>query len=184
MGPFYCSVDQKVYIDLGFYEELQRKFKAPGNAAQAYVIAHEVGHHVQNLLGISEKVQRARSRLSEAQGNALSVRLELQADCLAGVWVHHANQKRHVLESGDIEGVLGAASAIGDDTLQKNARGYVTPDSFTHGHIRTAHAMVQTGLSERQCFSVRYLQGPVIRDWRGCIRTGCDGKDRAIAPVS
>jgi len=136
MGPFYCSADQKVYIDLGFYEELKQRFKAPGNSAQAYVIAHEVGHHVQNLLGISGKVQRARSKVSETEGNALSVRLELQADCLAGVWVHHANKRRPVLEAGDIERVLGAASAIGDDTLQKQARGYVTPESFTHGSAR------------------------------------------------
>lgn len=133
MGPFYCPADQKVYIDLGFYEELARRYKAPGNSAQAYVIAHEVGHHVQNLLGISAKVQQARSRVSKEQGNALSVRLELQADCLAGVWVHHANKRRPVLEAGDIDRVLGAATAIGDDTLQKQARGYVTPESFTHG---------------------------------------------------
>lgn len=133
MGPFYCPADEKVYIDLGFYDELQQRFKAPGDAAQAYVIAHEVGHHVQKLLGVSEKVQRARERLPEAQANALSVKLELQADCLAGIWVHYANQERQVLEAGDIEEVLGAATAIGDDTLQKKSRGYVTPDSFTHG---------------------------------------------------
>ncbi|MDP5239168.1 neutral zinc metallopeptidase [Uliginosibacterium sp. 31-16] len=133
MGPFYCPADEKVYIDLGFYDDLQQRFKAPGDAAQAYVIAHEVGHHVQKLLGVSEKVQQARSRLPEAQANALSVKLELQADCLAGIWVHYANQERQVLEAGDIEEVLGAATAIGDDTLQKKARGYVTPDSFTHG---------------------------------------------------
>lgn len=133
MGPFYCPADEKIYIDLGFYDELQQRFRAPGDAAQAYVIAHEVGHHVQKLLGISGKVQRARERLSEAQGNALSVKLELQADCFAGIWVHYANQEREVLEAGDIDEVLGAAAAIGDDTLQKRARGYATPDSFTHG---------------------------------------------------
>ncbi|GAB2901369.1 neutral zinc metallopeptidase [Uliginosibacterium flavum] len=133
MGPFYCPADQKVYIDLGFYDELQQRFKAPGDAAQAYVIAHEVGHHVQKLLGISEKVQRARERLSEAQANALSVKLELQADCLAGMWMYYANQERKILDAGDVEEVLGAATAIGDDTLQKSARGHVTPDSFTHG---------------------------------------------------
>ncbi|MBK9219198.1 MAG: neutral zinc metallopeptidase [Uliginosibacterium sp.] len=133
MGPFYCPADQKVYIDLGFYDELSHRFQAPGNAAQAYVIAHEVGHHVQNLLGISAKVQQARRSASEKAGNALSVRMELQADCLAGVWVHHANKRRPILESGDIDRVLGAAAAIGDDTLQKQAKGYVTPESFTHG---------------------------------------------------
>lgn len=133
MGPFYCSADEKVYIDLGFYDELSHRFQAPGNAAQAYVIAHEVGHHVQHLLGVSAKVQQARRSVSEQAGNALSVRLELQADCFAGVWVHHANTRRPVLEPGDIDRVLGAAAAIGDDTLQKRARGYVTPESFTHG---------------------------------------------------
>ncbi|MBS1207624.1 MAG: putative neutral zinc metallopeptidase [Proteobacteria bacterium] len=133
MGPFYCPADEKVYIDLGFYDELQQRFKAPGDAAQAYVIAHEVGHHVQKLLGISEKVERARARLPEAKANALSVKLELQADCLAGIWVHYANRERQVLEAGDIDEVLGAATAIGDDTLQRQSRGYVQPDSFTHG---------------------------------------------------
>lgn len=133
MGPFYCSADEKVYIDLGFYDELQSRFKAPGDFAQAYVIAHEVGHHVQHLLGISGKIQKARQRVSAEEGNALSVKLELQADCLAGVWGHHANRSRQLLEDGDIEEALTAATAIGDDTLQKQARGYVTPDSFTHG---------------------------------------------------
>lgn len=132
-GPFYCSADEKVYIDLGFYDELQNRFKAPGDFAQAYVIAHEVGHHVQHLLGISGKVQKARQRMSEKQSNALSVKLELQADCLAGVWGHHANRSRQILEAGDIEEALTAATAIGDDTLQKQARGQVTPDTFTHG---------------------------------------------------
>lgn len=133
MGPFYCSADEKVYIDLAFYDELQSRFKAPGDFAQAYVIAHEVGHHVQHLLGISGKIQKARQRVSEEEGNALSVKLELQADCLAGVWGHHANRSRQLLEDGDIEEAMTAATAIGDDTLQKQARGYVTPDSFTHG---------------------------------------------------
>lgn len=133
MGPFYCSADEKVYIDLGFYEELQNRFHAPGDFAQAYVIAHEVGHHVQHLLGISGKVQKARQRLGEAEGNALSVKLELQADCLAGVWAYHAQRSRQLLEAGDIEEALTAATAIGDDTLQKQARGYAVPDSFTHG---------------------------------------------------
>lgn len=134
MGPFYCPADQKVYIDLSFYQELQDRFKAPGDFAQAYVIAHEVGHHVQNLLGTSEKVQQARQQArSEAVANAYSVRLELQADCYAGVWAHHANQQFRILEEGDIEEALTAATAIGDDTLQKQAQGYAVPDSFTHG---------------------------------------------------
>jgi hypothetical protein len=133
MGPFYCPADHKVYIDLSFYDELRAKFGAPGDFAQAYVIAHEVGHHVQNLLGISDKVQAARRRADETVGNQLSVRLELQADCLSGVWAFHADRARSILEAGDVEEALRAASAIGDDHLQKQARGYVTPDSFTHG---------------------------------------------------
>lgn len=133
MGPFYCSADEKVYIDLSFYDALHQRFQAPGDFAQAYVIAHEVGHHVQHLLGISAKVQQARRRASEAEANALSVRQELQADCLAGVWAHHAERSRQLLESGDLEEALTAATAIGDDTLQKNAQGYTVPDSFTHG---------------------------------------------------
>jgi len=133
IGPFYCPADQKVYIDLDFYDQLKNRFKAPGDFAQAYVIAHEVGHHVQNLLGISSKVHAARNKLSKAEGNKLSVQLELQADCLAGVWAHHANRARQLLEEGDVEEGLAAASAIGDDTLQKQSKGYVTPDSFTHG---------------------------------------------------
>jgi predicted metalloprotease len=133
MGPFYCPPDQKVYIDLTFYEQLKSRFQAPGDFAQAYVIAHEVGHHVQNLLGIADKVQRARARLSEAQANALSVRVELQADCFAGLWANHADTARHVLESGDVEEALRAATAIGDDMLQKQARGYAVPETFTHG---------------------------------------------------
>lgn len=133
MGPFYCPADQKVYIDLAFYKELGEKYGAPGEFAQAYVIAHEVGHHVQNLLGYSAKVQSARRGKSEVEANKDSVRLELQADYLAGVWAHHANKKRKVLEPGDIESGLRAATAIGDDTLQKKATGRVVPDSFTHG---------------------------------------------------
>jgi len=133
IGPFYCPADQNVYIDLGFYDQLKNRFKAPGDFAQAYVIAHEVGHHIQNLVGISSKVHQARKKLSKAEGNKLSVRQELQADCLAGVWAHHANRTRQLLEPGDLEEGLTAASAIGDDTLQKQSKGYVTPDSFTHG---------------------------------------------------
>ncbi|MCB1910636.1 MAG: neutral zinc metallopeptidase [Zoogloeaceae bacterium] len=133
MGPFYCPADQKVYIDLSFYDELRSRFRAPGDFAQAYVIAHEIGHHVQNLLGISDKVQATRQRVGEVEANQLSVRLELQADCLAGVWANHADRARQVLESGDLEEALNAASAIGDDQLQKQAQGYAVPDSFTHG---------------------------------------------------
>jgi predicted metalloprotease len=133
MGPFYCGADQKVYIDLEFYQTLRRQLKAPGDFAQAYVIAHEVGHHVQNLLGISDKVQRKRQQLNKRQSNALSVLLELQADCLAGIWAHHADKSRQLLEQGDLDEAINAASRIGDDTLQKQAGGRVRPESFTHG---------------------------------------------------
>jgi len=133
MGPFYCPADQKVYIDLSFYGDLKTQHQAPGDFAQAYVVAHEVGHHVQNVLGISGEVHRLQQQVDSAQANELSVRLELQADCLAGVWGYHAEEKRDLLESGDIEEALNAASAIGDDRLQMEARGYVAPDSFTHG---------------------------------------------------
>jgi len=132
-GPFYCPADQKVYIDLAFFRELQERFRAPGDFAQAYVIAHEVGHHVQNLLGIMEKTAQLRQRMSEREYNQVSVRVELQADCFAGVWAHHAQKVRQVLEPGDLEEALRAASAIGDDTLQKQTQGRVVPDSFTHG---------------------------------------------------
>jgi predicted metalloprotease len=133
-GPFYCPADQQVYIDLGFYREMRDKLGAPGDFAQAYVIAHEIGHHVQNLLGVSDQVMALRRQASsEAESNALSVRLELQADFLAGVWAHHAHRTRNILEQGDIEEALNAASAIGDDRLQSQSRGYITPDSFTHG---------------------------------------------------
>jgi predicted metalloprotease len=133
MGPFYCPGDKKIYIDLGFYQQLKNNHNAPGDFAQAYVIAHEVGHHVQNLLGISDKVQNAQRSLGKVEGNQLSVRLELQADCFAGVWAHRAEKTKHLLEEGDIEEALNAASAIGDDRLQKQARGYASPESFTHG---------------------------------------------------
>ena len=132
-GPFYCPGDQKVYIDLSFFQLMQQRFKVSGDFAQAYVIAHEVGHHVQNLLGYSGKVARARERASQSQANLLSVRLELQADCLAGVWAFHANQARSILEQGDIASALEAATAIGDDALQRQSQGHVVPDSFTHG---------------------------------------------------
>lgn len=132
VGPFYCPADEKLYIDLGFYDELQTQFKAPGDFAMAYVIAHEVGHHVQKLLDISDEMARIRSQVSEEEYNKYSVRLELQADYLAGVWAHHA-QGMGVLEEGDLDEALNAASAVGDDTIQKRARGYVVPESFTHG---------------------------------------------------
>ena len=134
MGPFYCPGDQKVYIDLSFYEEMKNRFNAPGDFAQAYVIAHEVGHHIQNLMGTSDKVQQARqSARNEAQANQYSVRLELQADCYAGIWAHHADGANRILEVGDVEEAMRAAAAIGDDALQKQAQGYAVPDSFTHG---------------------------------------------------
>ena len=133
MGPFYCPRDQKVYIDLSFYRDLKSKYQAPGDFAQAYVIAHEVGHHVQNLLGISSKVRALQSQVDRVEANQLSVRLELQADCFAGVWANRAQRSRKILEQGDIEEALNAASSIGDDRLQERARGYVVPESFTHG---------------------------------------------------
>ncbi|SNT16302.1 hypothetical protein SAMN06265795_115125 [Noviherbaspirillum humi] len=148
-GPFYCPGDQRIYIDLSFYRLMQQRFKVSGEFAQAYVIAHEVGHHVQNLMGISGRVDAARRRASEAQGNALSVRLELQADCFAGVWAYHADRARNILEQGDIETALNAASAIGDDALQRQATGHVVPDSFTHGssaqRVRWFRRGIQTG---------------------------------------
>ncbi|MDH3590856.1 MAG: neutral zinc metallopeptidase [Planctomycetota bacterium] len=133
MGPFYSPSDKKIFIDLSFYDEMRRRFKAPGDFAQAYVLAHEVGHHIQNLLGISDKVHRLRGKVSKVEQNRASVRLELQADFLAGVWAHHAHKRFDVLEPGDIEEALTAAAAIGDDRLQKQARGHTMPDSFTHG---------------------------------------------------
>lgn len=132
-GPFYCPADSKLYIDLSFFDELSRRFGAPGDFAQAYVVAHEVGHHVQHLLGLTDRVHSQRGRISEAAYNDLSVRLELQADFLAGVWAHHAQEMFGILEEGDIQEALGAASAVGDDRIQKQTQGYVVPDSFTHG---------------------------------------------------
>jgi predicted metalloprotease len=133
MGPFYCPADQKVYIDLAFCNELRDRFQAPGEFAVAYVVAHEVGHHVQNLMGISGQVQQERGRLSKAEYNKLSVKLELQADFFAGVWANHAQKMSNILEPGDLEAALKAANAIGDDKLQKQSQGYVVPDAFTHG---------------------------------------------------
>ena len=143
VGPFYCPPDQKVYLDLSFFRELDRRFGAPGDFAQAYVIAHEVGHHVQNLLGTAERIHQMRGRLSEAEANALSVRQELQADCFAGVWGHHA---QNLLQEGDVEEGLRAAQAIGDDMLQKRAQGYVNPESFTHGTAEQRARWLRRGL--------------------------------------
>lgn len=160
MGPFYCPGDQKVYIDLAFYDEMKNRFNAPGDFAQAYVIAHEVGHHIQNLTGVSDKVQQARqSARSEAQANQYSVRLELQADCYAGVWAHHADGANRILETGDVEEAMRAAAAIGDDALQKQAQGYAVPDSFTHGTSQQRMRWFNQGLTTgdiRKCdaFSV------------------------------
>lgn len=133
MGPFYCPLDKKLYIDLSFFEELKVRFKAPGDFAQAYVIAHEVGHHVQTLLGISDQVVKAKARASQKEANAIQVRMELQADCLAGIWANRAHKTKNILEAGDVDEALGAATAIGDDTIQKRSRGFVVPDAFTHG---------------------------------------------------
>ena len=146
MGPFYCPADRKLYLDLSFFDDLHRRFGAPGDFAQAYVIAHEVGHHVQNLLGISDQVQQAGQRGSEREGKLLSVRLELQADCLAGVWAHHADRSRQILEQGDVDEALRAASAIGDDRIQKQTQGHVTPDSFTHGSAAQRVRWFRVGL--------------------------------------
>ncbi len=147
-GPFYCPGDQRVYIDLSFFQLLEQRFKAPGDFAQAYVIAHEVGHHVQNQIGLMDKLQAARSRMSEKQNNAMSVRLELQADCFAGIWAHHSERAKGWLEKGDVEEALRAATAIGDDTLQKQSRGVVVPDAFTHGSARQRMQWFQIGMTQ------------------------------------
>ncbi|OOZ73147.1 hypothetical protein BOW49_09640 [Solemya velum gill symbiont] len=148
MGPFYCPADQKVYIDLGFYDDLAKRHNAPGDFAQAYVLAHEVGHHVQTLTGISQQVQKAKQGVNKTDANKLSIMQELQADCFAGVWAHHADKSRQLLEAGDIEEGLAAASAIGDDRLQKQAKGYVTPDSFTHGSSEQRVRWFKIGLKK------------------------------------
>jgi predicted metalloprotease len=153
MGPFYCPGDQKLYIDLAFYETLRSRLGAPGDFAQAYVIAHEVGHHVQNLMGLTDKVDAARARASAAEANALSVRLELQADCFAGVWAHRAQVQRQLLESGDIEEAMNAAAQIGDDNLQRKSQGTVVPESFTHGTS-----------AQRQTWFKRGLESGAVRD--------------------
>jgi len=162
MGPFYCPRDQKVYIDLSFYRDLKYQLGAPGDFAQAYVIAHEVGHHVQNLFGISEQVYNARQRLSESEGNRLSVMQELQADCFAGVWAHNADKTRDILEQGDIKEGLNAASSIGDDRLQKQSQGHVTPDSFTHGSSEQRVRWFKTGLKSGDISSCNTFEAEVL----------------------
>lgn len=162
MGPFYCPADQKVYIDLSFYKDLRERHGAPGDFAQAYVIAHEIGHHVQNLMGISAKVHTMRQRVSEVESNQLSVRQELQADCFAGIWAYHADRARQILEAGDVEEALTAASSIGDDRLQREVRGYVVPESFTHGsseqRVRWFRRGMQSGrLDDCDTFDARSL---------------------------
>ena len=161
MGPFYCPNDQKVYIDLDFYRELKDQLGAPGDFAQAYVIAHEVGHHVQNLLGTSDKVRGLQSRSNEVTANKYSVMLELQADCYAGVWAKHADTSRHIIESGDIEEAMNAAAKIGDDALQKQSQGYVVPDSFTHG----------TSAQRMKWFNAGFVSGDI---------TSCDTFNAAV----
>lgn len=148
MGPFYCPIDQKIYVDLAFYDQLKRRFNAPGDFAQAYVIAHEVGHHVQTLLGITDKVQQAQRRMTEREANALQVRMELQADCLAGVWANLNDQLKNRLEEGDIEEGLNAASQIGDDMIQRRQQGYVVPDAFTHGSAAQRVRWFRTGFEQ------------------------------------
>jgi len=162
MGPFYCPRDQKVYIDLEFFRDLKERFHAPGEFAQAYVIAHEIGHHVQNLMGTSDKVQRLRESAGKVQANNLSVRLELQADCFAGIWGYHANRTKKILETGDVEAALHAASSIGDDRIQKQTEGRVVPDSFTHGsskqRVRWFRRGIETGdLAQCNTFSADSL---------------------------
>jgi predicted metalloprotease len=147
MGPFYCPADEKVYIDLSFYDELQNRFRAPGDFAQAYVIAHEIGHHVQNLLGISDQVSQAQRAVGRSDSNRLSVMLELQADCYAGVWANHAQRARQILEQGDIEEGLNAAAQIGDDRMQRRSGGFVMPDSFTHGSSEQRARWFRKGLA-------------------------------------
>lgn len=147
-GPFYCPLDRKVYLDLSFFQQLAQEFQAPGQFAQAYVVAHEVGHHVQNLLGIADKVRAVQQRGSPEQANQLSVRLELQADCFAGVWAKHTDQSKHILEAGDVESAMRAAASVGDDTIQKRTRGYVVPESFTHGSAAERTAWFKRGLTD------------------------------------
>jgi predicted metalloprotease len=158
MGPFYCPLDQRVYIDLAFYQQLRERFRAPGDFAQAYVIAHEVGHHVQNQLGIMQKMEAYKQRVSPSQYNVLSVRLELQADCFAGVWAHHANNRK-LLEVGDVEEALNAAAAIGDDTIQRRTQGRIVPESFTHGSSEQRTRWFMTGMKSGQISACNTFDG-------------------------
>lgn len=154
MGPFYCPSDHKLYLDMSFFHDLSTRFGAPGDFAQAYVVAHEVGHHVQNLLGTADKVHSAQQRTSEAEKNQLQVRMELQADCYAGIWAYRADQERHILETGDVEEALAAASGVGDDRLQQQSQGVVVPESFTHGSSKQRMTWFQRGAKSgdpRQC---------------------------------
>jgi predicted metalloprotease len=162
-GPFYCPLDEKLYIDLSFYDDMKERLGAPGDFAQAYVIAHEVGHHVQKLLGISDQVRQLQMRAGREEANELSVRMELQADFLAGVWAHHAQQNWHILEEGDIEEALNAATAIGDDRLQQQSRGFVVPESFTHGTSEQRakwffHGLKTGDMSQGDTFAVDYSE--------------------------
>ena len=159
VGPFYCPLDSKVYLDLGFFQELDQRFGASGDFAQAYVIAHEIGHHVQNLLGISEQVSQLQQQSSEEQANGLSVRLELQADCLAGVWANHAEKERQMLEAGDIEEAMNAAAAVGDDRIQRSAGRAVSPESWTHGSSEMRVSWFRRGIQSGNINSCDTFQG-------------------------
>ena len=161
MGPFYCPNDEKVYLDVSFFQEMKQRFKAPGDFAAAYVIAHEVGHHVENQIGILSQVQARQRQVSRSEANALSVRVELMADCLAGVWAYHANAQWRILEDGDIEEALNAASAIGDDRLQKQAQGFAVPDSFTHGTSAQRAKWFKTGLQSGNMKQCNTFQGSI-----------------------
>jgi predicted metalloprotease len=162
MGPFYCPGDYKVYIDLDFFDTLARRMGAPGDFAQAYVVAHEVGHHVQRLIGVTDKVDQMRGRVSPAQMNAMSVRVELQADCLAGVWAHHSQRGKNWLEQGDVEEALNAASKIGDDTLQRQSQGTVVPESFTHGSSEQRMRWFRRGLQQGQVAGCNTFDAPTL----------------------
>ena len=182
-GPFYCPGDRNVYIDLGFFAELQQRFGAPGDFAQAYVLAHEVGHHVQNVLGILPDVHQRQRRLGEAEANALSVKTELQADCFAGVWANHTQQKG-LLEAGDVEEAMNAAAAVGDDTLQEQGQGYVVPDSFTHGTSEQRATWFRRGFEKGDINSLRYVQRGNLDRVEDARRRHFDGQLRAARTPS
>ena len=179
MGPFYCPIDKKVYLDTSFFRDMKNKYGGGGEFAYSYVVAHEIGHHVQDVLGILDKVDNMKQRVSQTQANALSVRVELQADCLAGVWANHANDKWKILQPGDVERALATAQAIGDDRLQTAARGYAVPDSFTHGSSAQRQKWLTAGLQERRyqrlrhvlelsgAFAARQRSTETHRPWRG-----------------